>query len=246
MSRLDWKTILATLFAAVIALLGNRQLPAPSLPASPPTLLPVPTAPAADPLEAIGRLVMVGGYCSATPVTPMTKDGKQTVLTASHCVKAVGEVCQFYTRSGRMVKVTVTSINRQADACLLVTEELREPLQYLTVATSTPAAGTPVFQAGFGIDHPGNVERGRVLQPDTGSGQVMFELSVSPGDSGGGICVDSSGALVSPVCCTTRLAQVGQVFGARPEVVRLMMMSPASFVEVPPMKMPERLEVPIR
>jgi len=242
---IDWKALLSGAVAALLALLGSRQLPPPTVP-PPEEKPPTATPPAANPLDALGRLAMSGGYCSATPITPLGSDGTQTLLSAAHCVKSVGETCQFFTRAGRMVRVSVKSINREADACLLVTEELREPLPYLLIATETPAVGTAVFHAGFGTHVPGNVERGRILQRDTGSGQVMFELSVSPGDSGGGICVDSSGRLISPVCCTTRIAAVGQVFGARPEVVLKMVLSPASFVDLPPMQMPMRNEQVIR
>jgi hypothetical protein len=243
MNRSNLKALVTAFVAAVLAVITNRQLPSPALPDTPADPPAMHTEPATDPRDAMGRLVMTGGYCSATPVSPLSKDRKQRLLSAAHCVKSIGEECQFVTRAGRMVKATVTAINRQADACLLVTEELREPLPYLSVATETPAVGATVFHAGFGSDQPGNTERGRIIQRDTGSGQVMFELSVSPGDSGGGICVNSSGALVSPVCCTTRLAQLGQVYGARPEVVRQMLLSPVSFIDVQPMRMPERVEV---
>jgi hypothetical protein len=244
LKRIDWKALLSGLAAGVLALLGSRQLPPPSVPPSvPPPDITAP--PAANPLDALGRLAMSGGYCSATPISPIGKDGKQTILSAAHCVKSVGEACQFFTRSGRMVRATVTAINREADASLLVTEELREPLPYLLLATETPPVNTVVFHAGFGTDQPGNVERGRILQRDTGSKQVMYSLSVSPGDSGGGICTDATGRLLSPVCCTTRLAAVGQVFGARPEELVKMVLSPASFVDVPPMRMPMRTEVVI-
>lgn len=245
MSKIDWKSVAVAVLAAVLAVLGGRQLPAPAVTVANPCDPPKHTEPTRKPLEAVGRLVMSGGYCSATPVSPLNADHKQVVLTAAHCVQSVGEVCQFTTRSGRTVRVTVTSINRQADAALMLTEPLTEPLPYLLVAEASPPAGTAVLHCGFGVDKPGNVETGKVLMPDTGAGQTMYSLSVSPGDSGGGICVDSSGALLSPVCCTTRLAQVGQVYGARPEVVRRMMLSPASFTEVPPMRMPERAEVPV-
>lgn len=245
MKWIDWKMLAASVLAALVAILGNRQLPPPSNPPAPEVPEETHTEPAANPLDALGRLVMQGGYCSGTPIGPLSKDRKQRILSAAHCVKTVGERCQFFTRAGRMVQATVVAINRQADACLLVTEDLREPLPYLKVATETPQPGTVVFHAGFGQDQPGNVEKGRVLQRDTGSGQVIFELSVSPGDSGGGVCVDASGRLISPVCCTTRLAQVGQVYGARPEVVNQMMTAPAAFMDVPPAAMPIRMEKPI-
>jgi len=245
MSKVSWQSILAAVLAAVLAVLGQRQLPPPSQPpviVEPPSLH---TEPATNPLDALGRLQMEGGYCSATPISPIGKDGKQVLLTAAHCVKRVGEQVQFIGRNGRLVRCSVMSINKTADACLLMTEVLQEPLPYLLVATETPAVGSPVFHAGFGIDNPGNVEKGRVLQQDAGNGQVMFELSVSPGDSGGGVCVDGSGKLISPVCCTTHLAARGQVFGAGPEVVREMQKAPAAFISLPPVDMPMVMERPV-
>lgn len=245
MKRIPWAEFIAALTAALIALLTARQLPTPLVPPVPPPP-PAPVAPpATDAKDAIGRLVFSGGYCSATPITALSDGKTQTLLTASHCLKTVGEVCQFFTRGGRMVSCRVTAINREADAGLLVTELLSEPLAYLNLAATTPAAGTDVFQAGWGIDVPGNVERGHVLQRDSGQGQVIYELSVSPGDSGGGICVTASGEVLSPVCCTTNLAAVGQVWGARPEEVHKMIASPASFVDVPPSRMPARSPVKI-
>lgn len=235
------KGFLAAALAALLALLGNRQLPPPTPtdppPAPPPTTPTVPP-PTQDPLLAIGKLVMSGGTCSATVISPPDRQGAQLLLSAAHCVQTIGETCQFYTRSGAMIACRVKAINRGPDVSILETEMLRAPLPYLHVAASTPPAGTPVMHAGFGVHVPGNTERGKVLQSNNGSGQVMFELSVSPGDSGGGICLNSEGQVISPVCCTTRIAAVGQVFGGRPEEIHRMLQLPAAFVDLPPMKMP--------
>lgn len=242
---MNWKDtlkgFLLALATALLALVGNRQLPPPTPPnpltPSTPTP-PVVQAPTQDPLAAIGKLVMSGGSCSATVVSAPDSQGQQLLLSASHCVKSIGESCQFFTRSGQMLECRVKSINRGPDISILETESLRSPLPYLLIAASSPPAGSPVMHCGFGIDKPGNVERGKVLQSDTGGGQVMFELSVSPGDSGGGICLDGQGRVISPVCCTTRLAAIGQVFGGRPEEIRRMMELPAAFIDVKPMTMP--------
>lgn len=239
---IDWKAMLAAVLAAVLATIGGRQFPPAVATVANPCDEPKHSDPTSNPVEAVGRLAMQGGYCSATPIGPLNKDRKQVVLTAAHCAQSVGDVYQFTTRAGRTVRVTVTAINRKADACLMMTETLVEPLPYLTVAAQSPPAGTPVMHCGFGVDKPGNTESGKVLMSDTGNGQTMYLLSVSPGDSGGGICVNASGELLSPVCCTTRLAQVGQVYGARPEEVRRMLLSPASFTDLPPQRMPEREE----
>jgi len=240
--RIDWKAFGLSVLAAALAALGVRigvPIVPPDLGQQLPPAPPPAPEPARNPIDALGRLVMSGGYCSATPITPIGTDKRQYLLSAAHCVKAVGEECQFYLRTGKSCKVRVVSINRLADCCILETEPLPEALPYLNLATETPPDGTAVFHAGFGSDNPGNREAGRVVNRDTGKGQVMFSLNVSPGDSGGGICLDSSGAVVSPVCCTTKPGAMAQVFGARPEVVRSLMASPASFVDVPPMQMPQ-------
>lgn len=235
------KSLGLALLAALLAVLGQRQLP-PTAPAEPPTKpapeAPKTPAPTTDPLQAIGKLVMSGGHCSATVITPPDDQGQQTLLSAAHCVKSVGETCQYFTRAGQMLSCRVKSISRGPDICLLETEPLRAPLPYLLLAESSPAVGSQVMHCGFGVHVPGNVEKGRVLQSDTGNGQVMFELSVSPGDSGGGICLDGRGRVISPVCCTTRIAAVGQVFGGRPEEVRRMMLQPALYLATEPVKMP--------
>lgn len=235
------KTFGLALLAALSALLGIRQFP-PTTPPTPPTApapeAPQTPAPTTDPLQAIGKLVMAGGHCSGTVITPPDDQGQQLILSAAHCVKSVGESCQYFTRAGQMLNCRVKSIARTPDICILETDPLRAPLPYLLLAESSPPVGAAVMHAGFGVHIPGNVEKGRVLQSDTGNGQVMYELSVSPGDSGGGICLDGRGRVISPVCCTTRIAAVGQVFGGRPEEVRRMMLQPALYLDTEPVKMP--------
>ena len=243
MRRIDWKSVLAAVVTAALTALGVRiTLPTPPPPTAPetkpPEKPPVPE-PAKDPTEAVGRLVMSGGFCSATPITPPDSESQQVLLSAAHCVRRIGEECTFTTRSGRSVRCRVVAIHRQADACLLLTEHLHAHLPYLPLAQQSPREGSAVLHCGFGIDSPGNVERGRVLTSDTGHDQVEYLLNVSPGDSGGGICLDGSGGVVSPVCCTTGVGRVANVYGARPEVVRLMLRTPASFTDVPPVEMPE-------
>lgn len=241
LKNLPWKQFLATLLAALLAVLGNRQLPSPSpAPTPPPEPAPAPEAPkpTTDPLKAIGKLIMSGGMCSGTVVTPPDANGHQIIMSASHCVQQVGERCSFYTRGGLLVPVVVKAINRGPDISLLETDQRPTPLEYMELAVASPAVGTPVMHCGFGIDKPGNVEKGVVTMSDTGSGQVEFRLSVSPGDSGGGICIDGQGRVISPVCCTTNVGAVGSVYGGRPEEARKMLQAPMNFLGVPPMRMP--------
>lgn len=245
------KSLALAFLGALLAVLGNRQLPppsssaptAPAIPAPPsPSPAPIPPNPTNQPEQAIGKLVLPNGYCSATCVSPPDAANQQLLLSASHCVKGVGDVVTFYPKSGQMVSARVIAFNKTADVILLKTTPVSSPLPFLNVAHTTPAVGTVVWHAGYGVDKPNNREEGKITKQDTGSQQVQFYLSVSPGDSGGGICLNQLNEVISPVCCTTNLAAPGSVYGGRPEVIQQMMQQPAAFVGVPPMPMPMRSE----
>ena len=83
-----------------------------------------------------------------------------------------------------------------------------------------------------------HVENGQVLAAPNRDEQIRYRLSVSPGDSGGGIMTDASGRLLSPVCCTTCLGCPGDVWGASPTVIKRMIAKPTEFVDLLPVAMP--------
>ncbi len=241
--RPDWRAVLAALISLLSALIGGITVASfpggcRALPAPPPK--PAPPQPTPDPVQAIGRLVMPGGYCSATVIGPPDGSGptRQRLVSAAHCVSRVGQRLTYVTRSGVSIPVTVIAVDRQADISILVTDQPVDPLPWVRVADRTPPPGTAVLHAGFGVDKPGNVERGTVVGGGGGAAQVEYDLSVSPGDSGGGICVSDGGELLSPVCCTTCLGCRGRVWGGSPERIRAMLTSPASYTDLEPVPMP--------
>lgn len=223
--------------AVSVGFLGcNQPVPPQTQPDSPPPPT-KPEPPKPDALNAIGRIAMANGYCSGTVIAPRLADGRWHIITAAHCVKNVGERVTFLPRTGGSVPCTVQAINRQADACILSTD-VSGDLAFTELATEDPQPGTAIWHAGFGIHVPGNVEKGKVLSSANRDGQIRYHLSVSPGDSGGGIVTDAAGKLLSPVCCTTCLGCPGDVYGASPSVVRKMLSTPTDFVDLKPIAMP--------
>jgi hypothetical protein len=198
--------------------------------------------PPSEPIRAIGRVVMSGGYCSGTVIGPPRPDGIVKIVSAAHCFTRVNEKVTFHTLhepNVRSFQCTVISIDRTSDAAILISDVPQSGLTWVPLATETPPAGTDIWHAGFGRHIPGNVEKGRVLAKPNAKGQTQYWLSVSPGDSGGGIMFNSKGELLSPVCCTTRLDGPGNVWGAAPEVLVKMVLQPANFVDdLKPAEMP--------
>lgn len=170
-----------------------------------------------DPTSAIGRIQFGNAGCTATVIGPRNSTGYYDVLTAAHCIHAKGQVGQMSLRDGRKFSVKVVTYDERADCCWLTTIDPNLKLPTAKLLARTPSPGDAVWHCGFGIDKPGNVERGRVIGGPNGQGQVEFWLSVSSGDSGGAIVHAKTGRVISPVCCTSRLSGIGSVFGACPE-----------------------------
>jgi len=192
--------------------------------------------------EAIVKVVMAGGYCSGTVIGPPPADGRWTIVSAAHCFRRIGEPVEFITRRGIAGRAIVIAINRKSDCAILKTEEFQR-LPFILLAGDIPAVGEKVFHCGYGTHLPGNREDGVVLSGEDSNGQVRYRISVSHGDSGGGIVSTVSGRLLSPVCCTTRIAGLGDVWGASPRVIRDMVAKPATFAsDLEPIKMPIREE----
>ncbi|HEY1188513.1 MAG TPA: trypsin-like peptidase domain-containing protein [Gemmata sp.] len=182
---------------------------------------PKPT-PKADPLNALGRIQFTNAGCTATVVYPRRADGKWDMLTAAHCVRHVGTgavgTCQL--REGKQFKVRVVNLEEGSDCAWLVTESADlGDLPFAMLASKNPEAGAKIWHAGYGVDVPGNREDGEVRNSQDGNGQTEFSLSVSSGDSGGGIFRTDTGELLSTVCCTTAKGQRARVWGASVESV---------------------------
>lgn len=150
-------------------------------------------------------------------ITVRRPDGKMWVLTAAHCIKGVGQHGTGRLLDGRTCGLVVASLDRTSDVAWLVTEDNGQEYPFAILAQSSAPAGTKVWHAGYGIHVPGNREEGYVEAGPDRNGQCRYHLSVSNGDSGGGICVNEKNEVLSPVCCTSRLAAPGSVWGASPE-----------------------------
>jgi len=225
----------AMLLAAVVAAIGSRYgFPPPAPPAppakpappgmdelDPPAVRPAPMpAPAPNTPAAIGRIQFGSAGCTATVIGPRRPDGRYWVLTASHCVGGVGAHGTMRLLDGRTFGIIVDALDRRADWCWCHTESNSEVFPFALLADATPPAGTPIWHAGYGVDRPGNREDGTVDAGPDSNGQIRMTLSVSSGDSGGGICTTAEGRVVSCVCCTAARGQRSQVWGASVEAIR--------------------------
>ncbi len=215
----------------------------PNPPLLPPILPPVPpSAPRPDTLGAIGRIQFGNSGCTATIIGPRRADGRYDVLTAAHCVREKGQHGSMRLRDGRSLGIVVASIDQRADVCWCVTQTNSDVYPHALLADATPAVGSQVWHAGYGVHVPGNREDGTVEAGPDQNGQVRYRLSVSSGDSGGGICMTADGAVLSPVCCTTARGQTGQVWGGSPEAARRAKPPALVYDEWLPLEIPMRME----
>jgi len=172
--------------------------------------------PRTKPADAIGQIRFGNSGCSATVIGPIApSDTYVDILTAAHCVQ-LGQTGTMKLPNGTTLKVRCVSRSPIPDVAWLRAEKPAEGIPYLLLADVAPPPGTRVFHQGYGMDRPGNREEGEVSGFAQSRQQVQFRLSVSPGDSGGGIVTTESGLVISPVCCTTRLSGTGDVWGGSP------------------------------
>ncbi|MBM3982767.1 MAG: trypsin-like peptidase domain-containing protein [Planctomycetes bacterium] len=167
--------------------------------------------------QAIGKLRFGSAGCTATVIGPRRPDGKWDVLTAAHCTGGVGSRGTFTLKDGRVLNVTVAARNADCDVTWLVTDSAVEDLPFANLAVKNPPVGTEVWHMGYGVDQPGNREDGRITGAETSDGQLQMELSVSSGDSGGGIFRADTNELVAVVCCTTERGRKVLMFGGSAE-----------------------------
>ncbi len=86
---------------------------------------------------------------------------------------------------------------------------------------------------GYGVDLPGNREDGEVTVSEQPDGKTSFVLSVSPGDSGGGIFRDDTGELVGTVCCTSAFARRASMSAGGVSAIRKLRPGVVRFDELP-------------
>lgn len=213
--------VACTLLAALANLLGFKPNGEPPVPPIPPPTWPTPPTPPHKPPEygklapeqAIVRIMTGNSGCTGCIIGPRRPDGRWDILTAAHCLSAIGQRGNADLPDGRRVGYTVRAFDRTPDLGWLVTDDIIESLPYALLADSSPVVGQMVWHAGYGIDRPGNVETGRVEVLENGDGMIQFRLNVSSGDSGGPIFNKDSEVLAASVCCTTARGQFVTMFG---------------------------------
>ncbi len=173
-----------------------------------------------DPPNAIGRIQFGSAGCSATVIGPRRPDGRWDVLTAAHCVNRVGQRGTMRMPGGQTFPVQVVVHQPGPDLCWLVTDEPIADLAHANLAPANPPPGTAIWHQGYGVDQPRNREEGVVVERENGSGQLRMILSVSSGDSGGGIFRADTNELVSAVCCTAHKGLRTSMWGGSVEAAR--------------------------
>jgi hypothetical protein len=248
---------LQALAAAAIAVLGALGLQLARPPAPPPPTYPTPpTNPGAqppvppevkpDPLAAIGRIQFGNAGCTATIIGTKRVDKRHWVLTAAHCIQGVGQRGTMRLRDGREFGISVQSYNTRADCAWLLTDPMDDRYPFALLAAASPEPGEPIWHAGFGVHQPSNREEGVVVAKQNGDGQIQFRLSVSSGDSGGGIAVNKNGEIVSTVCCTTEKGRMADVWGASPESIRALRPEANALDHWTPLDIPIKTPTPQR
>jgi hypothetical protein len=148
-------------------------------------------------------------------------------VSAAHCVSGVGARGTLTLKDGRSFGIRVVAYHKTPDVTWCVTEDEVKDLPYALIAESNPPVDTPVWHMGFGVDKPGNREDGTVAERENAQGQLRMVLSVSSGDSGGGIFRSDTNELVSVVCCTSGMARKVSMWGCSAEVARRTRPKPA-------------------
>ena len=220
---------------ATVLIKSCHQPPAPPGPNPPNPNPPVPPQGSGklDPENAIGRISFGNAGCSATVIGPRRADGRWDILTAAHCIGAVGQSGKIQMPSNSKVYgVKVVNFDKTCDVAWLVTDDSIVEIEYANLSKDNPPVGTSVWHRGYGVDKPRNKEEGTVAGAENQQGQLRFILNVSSGDSGGGIFRSDTNEVVSTVCCTAiRGAKTDMWGGSTLNALRMRPKPPAAGVE---------------
>lgn len=205
------------------------ELPSPPVPPLPPEK---PPERRPDPSAALGRWQSGRNGCTATVIGPQRADGKWDVLCANHCLAGATKTAKMQLKDGRVLALTLSAHEASSDISWWVTDDSGLELPFALLAPDAPPAGTKIWHAGFGVDKPGNREEGTVSGPIDAKGMLPMRISVSSGDSGGGMFRADNGHLVACVCCTRARGRFADVWGG--SSVRAAKLRPAAPPVVPP------------
>lgn len=155
-----------------------------------------------DPMRARVRLSVPaeGGRsygCSGTVIRPRQPGGKWQMLSAAHCIPGGKTEGTIRTTDDRSFRVRLLVADRRADIAWFEILEPPADLWYADLAREVPAVGTPIWHAGYGVDRPGNTERGTIRRGERADGMIEMDISTSSGDSGTGFFHDKNGQVVA-------------------------------------------------
>lgn len=245
-------TLIAALTgAATVSMIRCNGIPTPppiTVPTPPPSTAPTPPPgtdpnPKPNPVAAICQIQFGNAGCTATWLYPQLPDGRWQGMTAAHCVKGQPSQGVAVLKDGRRLRVVVQASFDEPDVAFIITETPVEIMPYAILAKADAEPGEKIWHMGYGTDRPGNREDGSVNAKANPQGQCEYTLSVSHGDSGGGIALNSNGEILSPVCCTTAIGRTGRVWGCSPVMARKLRPLPIPAIEewtpIPiPLRMP--------
>jgi hypothetical protein len=162
--------------------------------------------------KAVVKIETGVSMCSATAITQLDED--VTLVTAAHCVSRIGQKIRVTPRNNPAFDAYVVAIDRDADLSVL---RGKSKNKLNTVGLAKAVLGERVWHCGFGIDKPGNIEKGHVVQ--LGRKQNVYYLNVSSGDSGGGI-FNYKGEWLGAVCCTMSRGMPANVWAGNVDSLR--------------------------
>lgn len=194
-----------------------------------------------DPPKALAKMSFPPYGCTATVIGPRRADGKWDILSAAHCVAhvTVGSKGTMALLDGRKFNITVGFVDARCDVSWLTTDDVSiSDMPYANLSPDNPPVGTAIWHAGYGVDKPGNREDGSITGTENGDGQLNMNLSVSSGDSGGGIFRSDTNEVVSCVCCTTAKGRRASVWGCSVNKARACRPKSAQMFEWSPMAIP--------
>ena len=165
-------------------------------PTQPPTRpTPAPATDIVDPMRASVRIVCGTRGCSGT-LFRMDSSDTYWLLTCAHCIPRSQPPVEIHGDGWRMTG-NVTKLDRKFDIALVRCNQRGRDKPIAELASVPPAVGQTVWHHGFGVDKPGNVERGAILQVGDAQRACWYTTRLSNGDSGSGQFDDATGKLVA-------------------------------------------------
>lgn len=171
------------------------SLPVPAPPAPPAPVNPPQSVDIIDSAKAAVRIHSGNSGCSGT-LFRMDTSEQYWLLTCAHCVRNVGQAVNIK-GDGFELRGQVERFDKRQDICLVRVDERSRKYAVAKIAETPPARGAFLWHKGYGMDQPGNIERGNVLEVGDSYYACWYTTRLSSGDSGSGQFLMSDGTLVA-------------------------------------------------